>query len=221
MNPYEVLGVNQNATQDEIKEAYRKLVKKYHPDQYKGTAFEAEANEKLKQINEAYDMLKNGKRRQTYNTGNTSYSGGQTGYNNTGYGNGTSGVTFEQLLASARQYINAGRYLEAELLLRSTNMRSAEWFFLMGNVQWCKGWPLEARKCYAQAMSLDPNNEDYKAAYDRVNQSAGRNSGGGYGYGYRQPNYRRSNDDLCDCCCKLWALDTLCECMGGDCISCC
>ena len=50
-----MLGVSQNATEDEVKAAYRKLVKKYHPDQYKGTDYEATANEKLKQINEAYD----------------------------------------------------------------------------------------------------------------------------------------------------------------------
>ncbi len=227
MNPYDVLGVKPGATQDEIKTAYRKLVKKYHPDQYKGTDFEAKANEKLKEINEAYDILKNGGTSKTYNTGNgysnrgTGYTGYNTGYN-TGYGQyGTGGMTFEQLLAAVRQYISAGRYMEAELILRSTNMRSAEWYFLMGNVQWFKGWQLEARKCYAQAMQLDPNNVEYKAAYDRVNASAGRGQSGGYGYGYRQPNSRRqTEDDLCDCCCKLWALDTCCECMGVDCISC-
>ncbi len=214
MNPYEVLGVSTNATDEEVKKAYRALVKKYHPDQYKGTAFEAEANEKLKQINEAYDMIKNGKTSQNnYYTQQNNTSGNQYSYNYS-YGNT---YTVDQLMTQARQFINAGRYMEAEILLRSTNIRNAEWYFLMGNIQWCKGWQLEAKKCYAQACNLAPNNAEYKAAYERVNTNA--YSGGGY----REPNYRArsSGDDLCDCCCKLWCADSLCECMGGDLIPCC
>ncbi len=214
MNPYEVLGVSTNATDEEVKKAYRALVKKYHPDQYKGTAFEAEANEKLKQINEAYDMIKNGKTSQNnYYTQQNNTSGNQYSYNYS-YGNT---YTIDQLMTQARQFINAGRYMEAEILLRSTNIRNAEWYFLMGNIQWCKGWQLEAKKCYAQACNLAPNNAEYKAAYERVNTNA--YSGGGY----REPNYRArsSGDDLCDCCCKLWCADSLCECMGGDLIPCC
>lgn len=222
MNPYEVLGVSTNATDEEIKKAYRALVKKYHPDQYKGTAFEAEANEKLKEINEAYDMLKNGGTAHGSYYGQSGGSGRQYGSTNQ-YGNANryggytgNNYTIDQLLAQVRQYINAGRYMEAELILRSTNIRNAEWFFLMGNVQWCKGWQLEAKKCYAQAYSLDPNNAEYKAAYERANSNA--RAGGGY----REPNYRvrGTGDDLCDCCCKLWCADSLCECMGGDCIPC-
>ena len=214
MNPYEVLGVSTNATDEEVKKAYRALVKKYHPDQYKGTAFEAEANEKLKQINEAYDMIKNGKTSQNnYYTQQNNTSGNQYSYNYS-YGNT---YTIDQLMTQARQFINAGRYMEAEILLRSTNIRNAEWYFLMGNIQWCKGWQLEAKKCYAQACNLAPNNAEYKAAYERVNTNA--YSGGGY----REPNYRArsSGDNLCDCCCKLWCADSLCECMGGDLIPCC
>ena len=214
MNPYEVLGVSTNATDEEVKKAYRALEKKYHPDQYKGTAFEAEANEKLKQINEAYDMIKNGKTSQNnYYTQQNNTSGNQYSYNYS-YGNT---YTVDQLMTQARQFINAGRYMEAEILLRSTNIRNAEWYFLMGNIQWCKGWQLEAKKCYAQACNLAPNNAEYKAAYERVNTNA--YSGGGY----REPNYRArsSGDNLCDCCCKLWCADSLCECMGGDLIPCC
>ena len=214
MNPYEVLGVSTSATDEEVKKAYRALVKKYHPDQYKGTAFEAEANEKLKQINEAYDMIKNGKTSQNnYYTQQNNTSGNQYSYNYS-YGNT---YTVDQLMTQARQFINAGRYMEAEILLRSTNIRNAEWYFLMGNIQWCKGWQLEAKKCYAQACNLAPNNAEYKAAYERVNTNA--YSGGGY----REPNYRArsSGDNLCDCCCKLWCADSLCECMGGDLIPCC
>lgn len=216
MNPYEVLGVSPNATDEEVKQAYRKLVKKYHPDQYKGTDYEATANEKLKEINEAYDMIKSGKASSNSYYNNTNNAGNTNGayYRNTYNGNT---YTPEQLFTQVRQLLAAGRYFEAEILLRSTNIRSAEWYFLMGNVQWYKGWQLEAKKYYAQACNMDPSNVEYKAAYDRVNTNAYSSNGG-----YRDPRYRnaRSNDDICDCCCKLWALDTLCECMGGDCIPC-
>ena len=60
MNPYEVLGVPENASQEEIKKAYRELVRKYHPDQYQNNPLSELAQEKLKQINEAYDMLTKG-----------------------------------------------------------------------------------------------------------------------------------------------------------------
>ena len=95
MNPYEVLGVSPNATDEEVKQAYRKLVKKYHPDQYKGTDYEATANEKLKEINEAYDMIKSGKTsyNSSQNTGNAYNNGAyrQNTYTNVNY-------TPEQLL---------------------------------------------------------------------------------------------------------------------------
>ncbi len=227
LNPYEVLGVSTNATEEEIKKAYRTLVKKYHPDQYKGTSFEKEANEKLKEINEAYDILKNGGQKQSYyqsQQAGYSYSGagtGSTGSRNYGqysYGQyANTGYTAEQILAQVKQFLSAGRYVEAELLLRTINVKSAEWYYLMGNVQWFKGWQLDAKKYYEQAYRMEPNNVEYKAACDRINANTYRSSGG-----YRDPRYSRGRgDDLCDCCCKLWCLDSICECMGGDLIPCC
>ena len=217
-----MLGVSQNATEDEVKAAYRKLVKKYHPDQYKGTDYEATANEKLKQINEAYDMIKNGRTSNNSYYSNQSQQGAQYGnyrytYNAGQQGYGYQNVTIEQLLQQVRSLLSAGRYFEAEILLKSTNVRNAEWYFLMGNVYWFRGWQLEAKKYYAQACNMDPVNEEYRAAFNRVNTNSYASRSG-----YRDPRYARarSNDDICDCCCKLWALDTLCECMGGDCIPC-
>lgn len=57
MNPYEVLGVSENASEEEIKRAYKKLVKKYHPDRYQNNPLADLAEEKLQEVNEAYDML--------------------------------------------------------------------------------------------------------------------------------------------------------------------
>ncbi len=221
MNPYSVLGVSENASEEEIKKAYRALVKKYHPDQYKGTPYEKEATDKLKEINEAYDMIKSGKAssQSGYYSGTSGSSGA---YGNAYRGYGAYGAQYtqytpEQLLQQARIAINRGSYIEAELLLRSTNIRSAEWYYLMGSVYWAKGWQLEAKKFYSQACRLDPDNEEYKMAYERVQvnaQSANR--------GYRSAGYSRaSSDDICDLLTKLWCADTLCECMGGDLCSCC
>lgn len=56
-DPYKVLGVSPSATDEEVKDAYRKLAKKYHPDQYADSPLKDLADEKMKEINEAYDAI--------------------------------------------------------------------------------------------------------------------------------------------------------------------
>ncbi|WP_416198944.1 MAG: J domain-containing protein [Sporanaerobacter sp.] len=68
---YEILGVDKNATQDEIKSAYRKLAKKYHPDLNSGNE---SAQEKFKEINEAYEVLGDEEKRKKYDAFGNSYN---------------------------------------------------------------------------------------------------------------------------------------------------
>ena len=56
-DPYSVLGVSPNASDEEIKKAYRELARKYHPDNYQNNPLADLAEEKMKEINEAYDMI--------------------------------------------------------------------------------------------------------------------------------------------------------------------
>lgn len=78
---YEVLGVDRKATPDEIKKAFRKLAMKYHPDKNKGNK---QAEEKFKDINEAYEVLSDPKKRERYDQLGASYSQWQAGGGNPG-----------------------------------------------------------------------------------------------------------------------------------------
>lgn len=95
-DPYEVLGVPQGASDDEIKAAYRKLAKKYHPDLNGGSA---EAEAKMKEVNEAYTLLiKHKGQYQSGPSGSSGYGGsygsGYGGYGNSGGYNGYGGNSY-------------------------------------------------------------------------------------------------------------------------------
>ena len=82
-NPYEVLGLKEGASIEEVKKAYRELVKKYHPDRYRDNPLSDLAEEKLREINEAYDYIiknvGNGQQRQSYQRKQSTNTSGFTG----------------------------------------------------------------------------------------------------------------------------------------------
>ncbi len=205
-NPYEVLGVSENATDEEIKKAYRKLAKQYHPDNYIDNPLKDLAAEKMKAINEAYDTIQ--KQRATGGSGGH-YS--NNGYNNSGYNNGN-----ENPFTRVRRLINAGRINEAETILggMSTNARTAEWHFLMSLVFYRKGWLQDARSEISLACQMDPYNQEYRSFQQRM-------SGGAYSSPYSGMNRNTTECTGCDVCQGLLCADCCCECLGGDLIRCC
>lgn len=204
MNPYEVLGIKPGATQDEIKSAYRKLIKQYHPDKFVDNPLKDLAEEKMMQINKAYDML-------TKNGGSNNYS--NTNYSNTSSYSGSANNSHE--FQEIRRLIQSRNFSVAETRLNSINNRNAEWHYLFGAVMLNKGWYDSALEHMTTAVNMDPNNFEYKQGLNALKQRT---------TSYANPYYRttnRNNTDACDCCINLWCLDSLCECAGGDLIGCC
>ncbi|MFA5675942.1 MAG: DnaJ domain-containing protein [Christensenellales bacterium] len=203
MDPYKILGVNPSATDAEIKTAYRRLAKKYHPDKYRGHDLEDLAGERLKAINEAYDTIQ--KQRQ---------QGGGYSYNSGGAGGAYSSGSAR--FAEIRNAIARGDLTQADAMLDALSERTAEWHYLKGMVLLRKGWYDGARQHFATATGLDPTNTEYANAYNTVNRSAG-----GYGQAYYGRQANTGGCGVCDMCAGLMCADCCCECMGGDCIRCC
>lgn len=199
MDPYKILGVTPNSTEEEINSAYRKLVKQYHPDKYVGNPLSELAAEKIKEINEAYDTIMNQKKNAS---SHSSYSSSNT------YSAGNAGFDSQQI----RMLINAGRIQEAEALLQGVSVRNAEWHFLMGMVMKKKGWYDMAYQHFDRASSQEPGNAEYRMARDSMGYGGTqyRNMGNAGGY----------NSGCCDGCQTLICADCCCEMCGGNLIPC-
>ena len=203
-NPYEVLGVRDGASQEEIKQAYRELAKKYHPDKYADNPLRDLAEEKMREINEAYDYL-------TKNKGTSENSYGSTG--NTGY-NGTSNNNNDFVKTQRiREMINRNDLRNAERELNSISNKNAEWYFLRGMLSLKKGWYSRGYADIQTAVRMDPNNYEYKKALNELSRSNTM-----YTNNYNSRNGFMTDNDVCKMCTTIWCVDSCCELStGGSC----
>ena len=187
-DPYKVLGVTPQTSDDDVKRAYRELARKYHPDNYINNPLADLAEARMKEINEAYDMIMNERSGKAGGAGGQQYGGQQYGGGQQRAYSGANAALYSQV----RQAINQGNLGLAEQLLQRSSARDAEWFYLMGTVYYRKGWYDEAMRAYTQACQMDPSNMEYRTALNNLNMS------GGYG-GYRP----MQEANMCDMCMHL------------------
>lgn len=209
-DPYKVLGVSPNADEKEIKSAYKQLVRKYHPDKFQDDTMSELANEKMTEINAAYDQIMD--ERKKGSSYGSSYGSSSGGYSSSSGSYGSSSYQ------SIRMKIQAGNLGEADAMLNviPQSQRNGEWYFLKGMICYNQGWINEAYSNISMAVQMDPSNAEYRSALNQMNAQRG-----GYMAGNSYQSSSTSSTDTCSCLESLCIADCCCECMGGDLIPCC
>ena len=208
-DPYSILGVSKKATDEEVRAAYRELARKYHPDNYTDdNPLKELAEEKMQEVNAAYEeiqKMRSGKGSKSKNNNSNSY-----------YSGDSAGI-----YAEIRRKINDRRFGDAERMLFSVldSERTAEWHYLLSVTLMSRNRVNDAMRELEIACTMDPGNVEYQKAKEMFNNTA-NNYGNTYYYGSAGQRPRSSSDDACNCCANLICLDCLCECLGGDFISC-
>lgn len=181
-DPYQVLGVSREASEEEITAAFRKLAKQYHPDLNPG---DDSAQKRMAEINVAYEEIKSGRARyQDYSRPQSSQRpGGYGNYGGYGYNPFEELFRWQQQQQSrqqgyqresgdgfdpVRRYVNAMRYNEALYALSQIHTRSAEWYYLSAVANFGLGNRVSAMHQIEEAVRLDPNNANYQQARTQI-----------------------------------------------------
>ncbi len=214
-DPYQVLGISRNATDEEIKKAYRNLSRRYHPDANVNNPNKAQAEEKFKEVQRAYDdimKVKNGKGDDTTDYRQSSGYSGFGGFGGFGerysYGERRSSESGPDYMRSAASYIRAGYYKEAINVLNQMTDRNAQWYYYSAMANWALGNNVIAKEHANTAVRMEPDNWAYREMLNRMESGAAwyRERSAPFGNGYGNDNF----------CMKLCLVNMFCNlCCGG------
>ena len=213
-DPYKVLGLPQNASDEDVKRAYRALAKKYHPDLNPG---DQEAARKMQEVNAAYEQIKNPeKAQQSSQGGYGGYGGGYYdpfggAYRQQSYGESQTADPYQQ---AAAQYIRFGRYQEARNALDNSQERNARWYYLSALANHGLGNQVTALEHIRRAVSMDPDNLEYQQVLSAMEH-------GGSTYRQQAGNFQgfTMGGDPCTNLCLCWLCNLFC--CGGRGMFCC
>jgi molecular chaperone DnaJ len=202
MDPYQVLGVSRGASDEEIKKAYRALSRKYHPDANVNNPNKAEAEEKFKQVQQAYNQIMKEKQQGSYSG---SYSGSYGSYGS--YGSSYSGSSANPKLQAAMNYIRSGHFDEALKVLNEIPFaeRSGQWYFLSAVVNERMGNNATALEHINRAVELEPSNFEYRQLKQHLEF-------GGVWYTNMGRSYERPYSSFSGFCMTMLLAQALCSC---------
>ena len=229
-DPYQVLGVSRDASTEEIKKAYRTLSRKYHPDANINNPNKAEAEEKFKQVQQAYKQIMEEKENGTSSYSSQGSYGGSYGsggyggsYGNGGYGGNYGGYNYgssteDAELRAAANYLNNMRYQEAMRVLNNISRHNAQWYYLHAITNAGLGNNISAVQDAQTAVNMEPDNMQYRQLLSQLQGGGQWYTDMGQGYGYE-----RAGGDMGKWCCECLAINAMCNCCcyGGRGFYCC
>jgi curved DNA-binding protein CbpA len=203
MNPYQVLGVSRDASDDDIKRAYRSLSRKYHPDANVNNPNKKEAEEKFKEVQQAYDLIMKQRQQGTDSFGGFGYSYGNR-HSQSGSYSGSQQNSNE--MQAAWSYIMNGYYREAMNVLNSIDVsnRSGRWYYLAAIASEKLGNVMDARTYINRALEYEPSNFSYRQFRQHLD-------GGAMWYETRGAAYQRPYADAGRWCLNMLILNIFCN----------
>ena len=197
-NPYEILGVSKEASDEEIKKAYRKLSRKYHPDANVNSPHAAEYEEKFKQIQQAYQQIMD----ERHNP-NGAFSGLHTESSNAQDEDSIH-------LQAAVNFIQNYRFAEAIRVLNDIKNRDAQWYYVSAVANSGAGNQEIALQHAKTAAQMEPSRPEYQRLVQQLQND-------GFSYQKMQQTYAPSFDSSCLECCLY---NLLCNLFCGCCSPC-